>query len=62
MSYIVKDEEDGELLTILPAPNALSIVYRDTGCLQFVKYVNQTAPSVLYDVTLSYKEGPNEKQ
>ncbi len=56
VSYIVKDEEDGELITVLPAPNALTIVYRDTGCLQFVKYVNRTAPSVLYDVTLTYKE------
>ena len=56
MSYIEKDEEDGELLTVPPAPNTLTIVYRDKKCLKFVKYVNRTAPSVLYDVTLTYQE------
>jgi hypothetical protein len=56
VSYVAKDEEDGELLTVLPHKNSLSIVFRDTGCLQFVKYVNHTAPSTRYDIALTYYE------
>ena len=38
-SYIARDEDE-ELLTVHPAPNALALVYRDRETLKFLKYIN----------------------
>ena len=41
-SYIAR-EEDEELLTVHPAPNALALVFRDRETLKFLKYINYRA-------------------
>lgn len=51
------DEED-ELATMIPSDNALSIVFRDVGCMKYVKYVNHEAPSARQEIALIYWEDP----
>ncbi|XP_078485496.1 prolyl 3-hydroxylase OGFOD1-like [Ciona intestinalis] len=53
LSYIA-DNEDEELLTIVPSSNNLSVAYRDSGAIRFVKYINHLAPHEIYDVSMSY--------
>lgn len=38
-SYIARDEDE-ELLTVHPSPNALALVFRDRDTLKFLKYIN----------------------
>ena len=68
--YIVADEEEGteaaevyqaksteeedQLLSIPPANNTLSLVLRDGGIMQFVKYVSAFAPGSRWDVAAIY--------
>jgi len=47
------DSED-ELLTLIPRNNTLSLVYREQGCMQFVKFVGLTAPAPRYDFQLTF--------
>ncbi|XP_064387306.1 prolyl 3-hydroxylase OGFOD1-like [Halichondria panicea] len=42
VSYIAKDADE-ELLSIVPRPNALSLVYKEPDTLSFTKYVNHRA-------------------
>lgn len=51
------DEED-ELATMIPSDNSFSLVFRDVGCMKYVKYVNNEAPSVRQEFTLIYWEDP----
>lgn len=51
------DEED-ELATMVPGDNSLSIVFRDVGCMKYVKYVNHEAPSARQEIALIYWEDP----
>lgn len=51
------DEED-ELVTMIPSDNALSLVFRDKGCMKYVKYVNNEAPSARQEFTLTFWEDP----
>ena len=44
------EEEEDELLSIPPASNTLSLVLRDGGIMQFVKYVSAAAPGSRWDV------------
>ncbi|EFC45784.1 proline hydroxylase [Naegleria gruberi] len=46
-------DEEEELLSILPEPNTISIVLRDTGVQTFVKYVTHHAPGDVYDFLLT---------
>ena len=34
----------------------MAIVFRDTGCLKFVKYLNRNAPASLFDISLTFSE------
>jgi hypothetical protein len=68
--YIVADEEEGteaaevyqaksteeedQLLSIPPANNTLSLVMRDGGIMQFVKYVSAFAPGSRWDLAAIY--------
>jgi Rps23 Pro-64 3,4-dihydroxylase Tpa1-like proline 4-hydroxylase len=51
------DEED-ELATMVPNDNAFVLVFRDSGCMKYVKYVNNEAPSVRQEVALIFWEDP----
>ncbi|RDD46140.1 Prolyl 3-hydroxylase OGFOD1 [Trichoplax sp. H2] len=62
-AYIAKGEDD-ELLTIQPTDNTLSIVYRDTETIKFVKYINHRLLALnpdskcphFYDLAMTYYE------
>eukprot|EP01126_Amoeba_proteus_P047349 TRINITY_DN5397_c0_g1_i2.p2 TRINITY_DN5397_c0_g1~~TRINITY_DN5397_c0_g1_i2.p2 ORF type:complete len:126 (-),score=35.26 TRINITY_DN5397_c0_g1_i2:284-661(-) len=47
-------DETTPLLTLLPYPNTLSLVYRDKGCMRFVKFLSSSAPSTRYDLQVTY--------
>jgi len=49
------EEDDTKLLSVSASNNTLSLVYRDPGTMRFVKYVNATAPSSRFDVSLEYQ-------
>jgi len=51
------DEED-ELATMIPSDNAFSLVFRDVGCMKYVKYVNNEAPAERQEFTFIYWEDP----
>jgi Rps23 Pro-64 3,4-dihydroxylase Tpa1-like proline 4-hydroxylase len=51
------DEED-ELATMIPSDNSFSLVFRDVGCMKYVKYVNHEAPSVRQEFSLIFWEDP----
>ncbi len=51
---VVYMDEEEELLSVLPQANALSLVLRDKGTMQFVKYVNHNAPEPRIDLTYTY--------
>lgn len=51
------DEED-ELATMIPSDNALSLVFRDVGCMKYVKYVNHEAPAARNEIALIFWEDP----
>jgi Rps23 Pro-64 3,4-dihydroxylase Tpa1-like proline 4-hydroxylase len=48
-------DEDNELLSILPVHNSLSIVLREEGVMQFVKFVNHKAPATRFDICCAYE-------
>ena len=68
--YIVADEEEGTeaaevyqaksteeeeaLLSNSPSNNTLSLVLRDSGIMQFVKYVSASAPGSRWDLAAIY--------
>ncbi|KAL0485386.1 prolyl 3-hydroxylase [Acrasis kona] len=52
---IVYMNEDEELLSVLPVDNSLSIVMRDVGVMQFVKFVNHKAPFARFDWCCAYE-------
>ena len=59
-SYVAKDEDE-ELLTATPEANTLTIVYKDSETLSFIKYVtneiNRMLPSgEFHDVAVTYYE------
>lgn len=47
-------DETEELLSVPPQENSLSLVLRDVGTMQFVKYLNNNAPHDLYDICVTY--------
>lgn len=47
-------EEEDQLLSIPPANNTLSLVMRDGGIMQFVKYVSAFAPGSRWDLAAVY--------
>jgi hypothetical protein len=51
VTYLTSDEE---LLTVMPASNAASLVLREPGLMSFVKYVTAGAPGPRYDVALQF--------
>ena len=55
MTYTSEEEH---LLTVLPQPNTLSVVFRDEGCMRFVKFLNCTAPGPRLDFSLVYRDFP----
>ncbi|XP_039258613.2 prolyl 3-hydroxylase OGFOD1-like [Styela clava] len=54
-TYIAQGE-DTELLTVLPSSNCLSLAYRDSEALRFVKHVNHKAPKPYFDISFVYCE------
>lgn len=48
-------EDDSELLSVSVSDNTLSLVYRDTGTMRFVKYVASGAPSSRWDINVEYQ-------
>ena len=62
-SYIARDEDE-ELLTVVPAPNSLALVYRDKDTLEFLKYVNSRVNDrdkpYFYMASLVYQEHTNQ--
>ena len=59
-SYVAKDEDE-ELLTASPDQNTLTIVYKDSETLSFVKYVsdeiNETVKNGQFnDIAVTYYE------
>lgn len=57
--HIVYMGEDEELATIIPEKNSLSLVFRDKGCMKFVKYVNAQGPGARHEFAVTYWEDPN---
>jgi len=51
VTYLTSDEE---LLTVLPASNAASLVLREPGLMSFIKYVTAGAPGPRYDIALQF--------
>lgn len=54
-TYIAQGE-DTELLTVLPSSNCLSLAYRDSEALRFVKHVNHKAKKPYFDIAFVYCE------
>jgi Rps23 Pro-64 3,4-dihydroxylase Tpa1-like proline 4-hydroxylase len=52
---IVYMDEEEELLSVLPQENSLSLVLRDKGTMQFIKYVNHQAPEDRIDLSFVYE-------
>ena len=48
-------EDDGNLLSISPANNVISLVLRDEGIMRFIKYVSCGAPSSRWDIAVEYE-------
>ncbi|KAJ1911799.1 putative component of NuA3 histone acetyltransferase complex [Tieghemiomyces parasiticus] len=55
MHYIADQET---LLTLWPKSNTLSIVFRDTGTLRFVKYLNHRAQGTRTELSVTFYERP----
>jgi len=51
VTYLTSDEE---LMTVLPAPNSLSLVLCEPGVMSFVKHVSAAAPEPRYDVAMQF--------
>ena len=59
-SYIAKDEDE-ELLTASPEDNTLTIVYKDSETLSFIKYVTNEINDCIksgefHDIAVTYYE------
>lgn len=52
--------EDADLVTVLPAPNTLSLVLREEGVNRFVKLISHDAPGPRVDVAVDYLLEPND--
>jgi Rps23 Pro-64 3,4-dihydroxylase Tpa1-like proline 4-hydroxylase len=51
---IVYMDEEEELLSVPPQENSLSLVLRDIGTMQFIKYLNHNAPTNRTDISVTY--------
>jgi len=47
--FITYMDSETELIALPPQPNVLSLVYRDVGCWNFVKFLTSEAPTHCYD-------------
>jgi len=47
-------DSDTELLALALHPNVLSLVYRDVGCMKFVKFLTSSIPSPRYDIVNTF--------
>jgi len=47
--YVTYMDSETELLALPPQSNVLSLVYRDVGCMKFVKFLTSQAPCNHYD-------------
>eukprot|EP01123_Difflugia_compressa_P006855 TRINITY_DN1924_c0_g1_i1.p2 TRINITY_DN1924_c0_g1~~TRINITY_DN1924_c0_g1_i1.p2 ORF type:complete len:111 (+),score=43.65 TRINITY_DN1924_c0_g1_i1:771-1103(+) len=54
-------DSESELLALPPAPNVLNLVYRDVGCMKFMKFVTSTSPCVIYDFQNTFITEDNEE-
>lgn len=52
------EEEGSKLLSVAPQANALTLVLRDEGVMNFVKYVSATAQGSRFDVAMVYNLDP----
>ncbi len=53
--YLIEGEDE-ELLTVVPAGNSASLVYRaEPGCMRFVHYVNSLAKQPLYEFSCVFR-------
>ena len=48
--YSSYNDEEGELLTVTPCGNTLSLVYCDEGTSRFTKFLNYHVPATLYKI------------
>jgi hypothetical protein len=53
-------EDDTELLSVAASNNTLSLVYRDSGTMRFIKYLGSKAPSSRWDIAMEYEVPPHE--
>lgn len=54
--YMSYNDEEGELISVWPKENALSLVYRVPGNSRFVKYLSHSAPQTRYDAFVTFQE------
>jgi len=57
--FVNYNDDSGELLTIVPAGNTLSLVYCDKNTSRFTKYLNHHVTAPLYNAYLLYSEEEN---
>jgi hypothetical protein len=53
-------DDDTELLSVAASNNTLSLVYRDSGTMRFIKYLGSKAPSSRWDIAMEYEVPPDE--
>ena len=49
-----EDKDDGQLLSVTPGCNVLSLVMRDENIMRFIKYVGANAPGSRWDIAMDY--------
>jgi len=49
-------DEESELLAVDVEPNCLSLVFRDSGTMRFIKYLNHHCSDIRFDFAMIYKE------
>uniref|UniRef100_A0A6B2L3W4 Prolyl 4-hydroxylase alpha subunit domain-containing protein n=1 Tax=Arcella intermedia TaxID=1963864 RepID=A0A6B2L3W4_9EUKA len=62
--YTTYMDEKTELIALPPQPNVLCLVYRDVGCMKFVKFLTSQSPCKHYDFINTFKtldEGDDEE-
>lgn len=53
-------DDDGNLLSVSPRNNVISLVLRDEGIMRFIKYVSCGAPGSRWDISMEYELQKNE--
>ena len=48
-------DDDGNLLSVSPRNNVISLVLRDEGIMRFIKYVSCGAPGSRWDISMEYE-------